>query len=221
MVRFRQLANAFACNDCDSKGSAARQCANCGVLLCSSCAVRCEVDDAPLKVELDRIDPSWGVTLRDYYTKKNAASVAAQMLLPKSLCAFALCQDCKSETVNASHLDFDAILEIIHYEAPTLFPPVCTRCPLSRLLCPAHVDICIMQCHKCEDRACIPHSCLDLPAVINNCFVCNWTVCYRDECFGTGRTMKHCQMREGCDMAFVCSVCAPDGKCPKCRGEVY
>lgn len=220
---FGVYANAFACNDCGSKGSAARQCANCGALLCLSCAVRCEVDDAPLKAKLDRIDPSWGVANRDYYTRRNAVSVAAQLLLPKSLCGFALCQECKSESVpvDASHLDREAILEIIHNEAPTLFTPVCTRCPLSRLLCPAHVDLCILQCRKCEDSACISHSCLDLPAPICNCFVCNWTVCYRDECFGTGRTMKHCEMREGCDMAFVCSVCAPDGNCPNCGGELY
>lgn len=215
---FGAWAKAFACNGC-SHGSAARQCANCGVLLCLSCAVRCEVDDAPLKAELDLIDPSWSGRLRDYYTERNAVSMAAQLLLPKSLCGFALCHDCKSESmpVNASHLDREAILEIIHDEAPTLFTPVCTRCPLSRLLCPAHVDLCILQCRKCEDRACIPHSCLDLPAPICNCFGCNWTVCYRDECFGTGRTMKHCG---GCDMTFVCSVCAPDGNCPNCGFEL-
>lgn len=148
-------------------------------------------------------------------------SVAAQLLLPKSLCAFALCQDCKSKSmpIDASHLDREAILEIIHDEVPTLFTPVCTRCPLLRLLCPAHVDLCILQCRKCGDSAYILHSRED--PYVCNCFVCNWTVCYRDKCFRTGRTMKHCEMREGCNMAFVCSVCAPDGNCPNCDGELY
>ena len=220
MPDFVPWAEAFACDTCGKYGCATRQCAACSVLLCSTCAVRCDVDDAPPTFKTKPIDSSWVEWLREDYERENAKDTAAQLLLPKPLCAVAMCADCASENT-AELLDRHDVLGMIDENAPMLFAPVCPRCPSDRLLCPAHVDLCILQCRKCDDSACIPHSCLDLPATICNCFVCQWTVCYRDECFNTGRTMMHCEMLDGCDMAFVCSLCAPDGMCPKCGRAVY
>jgi hypothetical protein len=219
---FVAWAEAFACDACGKHGCATRQCAACSVLLCSTCAVRCDVDDAPPTFESKPIDNSFRVAGREYYEGKTAKDTTGPLLLPKPLCAFAMCADCAAENTDEL-LERHDVLDMIDENAPMLFAPVCTRCPSDRLLCPAHIDLCILQCHKCEDSACIPHSCLDLPAPICNCFVCQWTVCYRDKCFNTGRTMKHCScaMLDGCDMAFVCSLCAPDGMCPKCGCAVY
>lgn len=221
LADFCAWAVAFTCVSCGTHGSVARQCAACGILVCIECAVRCGVDDAPVKPGRfsHSADALAGKSkaLRLYYAEKSARELAEQMLLPKPHCAFALCADCVPEPAVEARERDDVFGEIVD-GPPTLFSPICLRCPRDfSLLCPAHADLCILWCRKCEDRACIPHSCIE--PVINNCFICQWTVCYRDACF-VGRTMKHCKMLNGCPIAFVCSVCASDGTCPQCGGEV-
>lgn len=46
MELYKRVSIALTCGPCESPGSAERQCAHCGTLLCSSCSTRCSLDCA-------------------------------------------------------------------------------------------------------------------------------------------------------------------------------
>ena len=221
------MAKAFSCEICASGVAAERQCAACSKLMCFDCAVRCCFDGAPVAA---CISSSLEV-LRGYYQQEHAKDVLAMSALQAPRCAFALCGVCLDSQPCMFPANRYEILSILSGTAagqpPELYAPACPRCPddATRLLCPAHVDVCILECVKCGDMACVDHSCETLPVPICNCFVCQWTICYRDECYDSGRSMRHCVGATGtdgiCSLEFVCTDCTDDdGKCPSCGSAV-
>lgn len=217
---FSRLAEAYACEACGKRGGAERQCAACARLLCWSCVETCDLNFAPLERGGDyrsMIQHADSPFLFAFYAERVGQFERAQKLLPAPKCGFSLCHECDDNAAaNDATRSRDDVVDLLleSRPPPALYAPVCNRCDAKRALCPAHVDLCILTCRKCGDAACIQHSC-ETP-FINNCFVCQWTVCYRDGCFDSGRSMRHCS----CSLSFVCTECAPDDKCPECGDDV-
>jgi hypothetical protein len=207
---FAKFAAAFACDVC-GLGSAERQCAACRALLCAECAVRCAVDH-----------------LDDYNRQRRVRDEPALALLPAPLCAFAVCGEClaglqdedgRLETLSRQ----DVLNELLgedseEEEVPRLYELVCGECRGTRslLCCAAHVNLCYLECSKCERGACVTHSYGGWHAPgrarvpdIRNCSECDWTVCSRHRCNATGRHVLQCCSCGSC----ACSDCKPDGRC--------
>jgi hypothetical protein len=181
---FAAWALAFRCIDCGVLGSAERQCAACGNVLCANCGVRCCLDQ----------ENRWSRDMQAWGSGPPTGNV----------CSLALCGDCHDDNSLLEHPSREDVLDA---DAPGLFAPVCTACPKERLLCIAHVDLCILECHtythdnggECQTRRCIDgndyrHRGPDYRDYVNKCAQCDFKVCGKPSC-NSERTIV---VRDGC-----------------------